>query len=452
MQSEKDSYKNSGNSKIDHALISHGAKKYLSNAFLSSIEQVLRLVVSFFISILIIRQLGPSDFGLYAYVTSYVAIFSILARLGLNNLIVKELVEQNKRVSEIMNTVYTLRVLGALPIIFLMVAVSYFIEDDINTVILVCITSIGLIFQSAEIVDCFFQSKVIAKPVVVLKIAQLVISSLTKLYLLTIDAGVDAFLYLVLFDVIILSIFYFVSYRKQTNQNLSFNFNWKYFRQLLKLSWPIAISNLAMIAYFKMDMIMLFSMVDNEAVGIYAAASRISEAWYFIPTILTTTLFPAILHARSQSILDYKKKIRGLFSLLIWMGITIAILVTLMADWIINTLYGESFEEASKVLMIHIWVGIFIALGMAASRWFIAENLQHLFALRTWSGLVVNIFLNMVLIPKFSIIGAAIATLISVIFANVISYTFNKKLWPIFNLTMVSFNPWHLVKSLKELR
>jgi O-antigen/teichoic acid export membrane protein len=102
--------------------------------------------------------------------------------------------------------------------------------------------------------------------------------------------------------------------------------------------------------------------------------------------------------------------------------VAIAIPMTFMSDWIVTFLYGEAYSKAGDVLMIHIWAGVFVGLGVASSKWFVNENLQLYSFYRTLSGAILNIGLNYILIPIYGVIGAAIATLLSQFVA---SYLFN---------------------------
>lgn len=414
--------------------------RYINNLSWSLSEQLLRIFTGFFVGVWLIRYLGPEDFGVYAYITSFVMIFSTLAKLGLNNIILKEVVNKTATIEELINNALTLKLIGSSAIFLTLILTSQLFEHSSEVNLYLAIIGIGIIFQSLDVVEYYHQAIVNIKPVTIAKTMQLIASSLLKIIFILQGAELETFVWLALLDIILISIFYIFIFTKNDGLKLKLGLDSKLIKHYWHLGWPIAISNLAMIAYVKMDQIMIFNLMNEQAVGIYAAATKISEAWYFVPTIITATLFPAILKLKQQNQLNYEKSISLLFSLVIILGLSVAIPVSLAADWIINLLYGEVYTESAKVLIVHIWVGVFIGLGIAASKWFVAEELQKLFLVRTMTGLVVNFILNLILIPKYGVLGAAIATLISVIFANVLSYLFNKKLWPLFLLTLGGFN------------
>ena len=155
---------------------------------------------------------------------------------------------------------------------------------------------------------------------------------------------------------------------------------------------------------------MLGQMLGDEAVGIYSAATRISEVWYFIPMIIVASVFPAILEAKKQSETLYYQRLQRLYDLMVWLSVAVALPMTFLAGPIVVLLYGPAYAEAGTVLAIHIWTSVFVFLGVASSQWFIAENRQILGFQRTLLGAAINIFLNYILIPQFGPVGAAVAT------------------------------------------
>jgi PST family polysaccharide transporter len=158
---------------------------------------------------------------------------------------------------------------------------------------------------------------------------------------------------------------------------------------------------------------MLGQMLGDEAVGIYSAATRISEVWYFIPIIIVASVFPAILEAKKQSETLYHQRLQRLYDLMVWLSVAVALPMTFLAGPIVVLLYGPAYAEAGTVLAIHIWASVFVFLGVASGQWFIAENRQILSFQRTLMGAVANVLLNLIFIPKFGPVGAAVATVMA---------------------------------------
>jgi O-antigen/teichoic acid export membrane protein len=172
----------------------------------------------------------------------------------------------------------------------------------------------------------------------------------------------------------------------------------------------------------KVDQIMIKQMLGSIQVGEYAAAARLSEAWYFIPVVICSSLFPAIINAKKISDKLYYERLQKLYDIMVWGSIVIIIPVTLSSEWLIAITYGSEYSRSAGVLVIHIWASIFVFLGVASSSWFIVENLQKYSFYRSLMGACLNIVLNFLLIPRYGVYGAAISTLaaqfIAVYFCN----------------------------------
>ena len=165
--------------------------------------------------------------------------------------------------------------------------------------------------------------------------------------------------------------------------------------------------------YMRIDQIMIKEMLGERDVGLFSAAVRLSEVWYFIPVIISTSLFPSIVNAKKISDKLYDTRLRRLYTFMIWLAIMIALPMTFLSNWLVTLLYGEAYREAGQILMIHIWAGVFVFMGVASSKWFISEGLQRHLTINTVAGAIMNILLNIFLIPKYGIYGAARATVMS---------------------------------------
>lgn len=192
-------------------------------------------------------------------------------------------------------------------------------------------------------------------------------------------------------------------------------------KSLVKESWPLILSGVTIMIYMRIDQIMLGEMVGNQAVGIYSAATRISEIWYFIPMAVVSSVSPAIFAAKQNSETLYVKRIKQLLRLMVLISLVIALPMSFLSGTIITILFGNGYAEAGQVLAIHIWASLFVFMGVATSPWFIAEGLTHLSLRRTLMGAITNVVLNLFLIPAYAGIGAAIATVISQAFASFFS-------------------------------
>ena len=403
--------------------------KYFKNTSWLFGEKILRMFVGLFVGVWVARYLGPEQFGLFSYAQSFVGLFTAFATLGLDGIVVRELVKDASRKDELIGTAFWLKLMGAVGVLAVLAIAVNFTSNDHATNILVFIIASATIFQSFNVIDMYFQSQVMGKYIVYANVFSLLLSSLVKIVLILYNAPLIAFVWTIVFDNFILACGFVYFYLKN-----HFNLNTLHVRfsrstavSLLRDSWPLVLSSMVIAIYMKIDQVMIKEMMNSEAVGQYAAAVRISEAWYFIPMVIASSLFPAIINAKKQSEELYYARLQKLYDLLVWIAIAIALPMTFLSDWVIHLLYGDQYNQAGSVLMIHIWTSVFVFLGVASGKWFMAENLQMLSFWRTFNGMVINVILNFILIPKYGVQGAAIATLISQVIAAYIFDFFNKK-------------------------
>jgi len=391
------------------------------------------MTVGLVVSIWMTRYLGPAQFGLYSYVISFVGIFSVIANFGLDEIIVKNLVRDKEKEGEILGTAFGLKLIGGFIAISIIAITASIATSDAATNSLIMIVASAIIFQSFNVIDYFFQGKVLSKYVALSNGVVLFISSLVKIVLILNEAPLAAFAWVVVLDGLVLAVgllIYFTMNASLPLQGLRFKKSLAY--RLLSESWPLMLSGLVISVYMKIDQIMLKEMLSDDAVGQYAVAVRLSEAWYFIPLIICSSVFPAIINAKALNQDLYNERLQKLFDTLVAIAIFIAIPMTFASNWLIEILYGDQYSQAGNVLMIHIWAGVFVFLGIASSKWLIVENLQIYFTINTAIGVVINVVLNYILIRKFGVEGSAWATLISQFIAAYLSLSFWGKTRPNF--------------------
>ncbi len=388
-------------------------KKYLANTSWLFFERILRIIISFVVVIYVVRYLGPKDFGLYSYVLSFTWLFVAISTLGLETISVREIVKQPEKKDEIIGTVFTLRLLGGIAAITLIALVLLFSREEFYISMLILIASAAFIFQSFSAIEYYFRAIVKAKYNAYALSTSVIFSSALKIILILIEAPLVYFIAAFTFEYIVLAIGLVAVYKINKNKIFSWNYSKLISRSLLKDSWPLALSGVVVMIYMKIDQVMIKHMIGEEAVGFYAAAVRLCEAWYFIPVTLCNSIFPAIYNAKNVSEDFYNNRMQKLYDLLTWLAIGIAVPVTFLSDEIINILFGVDFAPAASVLTIYIWAGVAVFLGVASSQYLINENLTKLAFLRTLIGMIINVILNFILIPVYGIIGAAVATLVS---------------------------------------
>ena len=390
-----------------------GFRRYFANTSWLLGERALRLTVSLFIGIYVVRYLGPERFGLLSYTLSFVWLFSSLASFGLDDILVRELVKCPEQRNNLLGTVFWLKVCGTLVMGTAIALVLKFKVEDQQTYWMIALISFGFLFQATNVVDFYFQSQVQSKFAVRAQAIQLILTSLFKIYLVWNQAELIWFAFALMLDQAVVAVLFLLVYHWKIEWFPFFSFTWTQAKKLMRDAWPLIFAGMVVSVYMKIDQVMLKEMLDVKAVGVYAAAVKLCEAWYLLPTAVMASLFPAVIKARKNSETLYEERVQKLYDLMIWGSVAVALPTTLLADWVILTLYGSDFQEAADVLRIYIWAGVFVSLGVASSKWLVAENLQSYLFYITSLGTVLNISCNFWLIPIYGIKGAALATIIS---------------------------------------
>lgn len=412
--------------KVEH---NQDLRKIIGNINWLIFENILRNLIGLFVVVWVARYLGPEQFGLMNYALAFVALFSALATLGLDNITIRNIVSDPEKKGEYLGSTLLLKFFGSL-IMLIISAIGMFLIEPGNTLVqlFVIIIALGYIFKSFDTIDLWFQSQVQSKYSVFSRSITFVVISILKVVFIITQAPLIAFVLMYTLDSLLAAVLLVYLYHKKATFSF-FKWEIKYdvMKSLLNDSRPLILSGIAIMVYMKIDQVMIGNMIGDTQLGIYSAAVKLSEAWYFIPMIISGSVFPAILSARKKSRELYLERMQMLYDSFTWFTISVALITTFMAPFIIRIIYGVEYIDAATVLSIHIWAGIFVFLGVASSKYLIAENLTKISFYRTFIGAIINIILNIILIPTYGILGAAIATLISYgVSAYLLNFLFKK--------------------------
>jgi O-antigen/teichoic acid export membrane protein len=422
-------------------IFSHeGFQRYLGNSAWLFSERLLRIFVNIFVAIWVARFLGPQQWGSFNYIISFVAIFGSLAKLGLDEVIVRDLVKRPSAQLTYLGTVFWMKLIGASLSICLAVGVAHFAGDKNILTFYIAVVSCGLVFQSFEVIEFYFQSRVMGSYISICKSFQLFVSSLIKLALVMSDASLTWFVWALLFDQIVLCIAQLIAYRCVGGDSFFLGWDRSAAKQYLVRNSPLLLSGVVIMVYMRIDQIIIKELLGSERLGIYAAASRLSEVLYFFPMVISASLFPALVRAREKDRRLYDFRLRSLYSLMIWVGIIFGCVASKLSGWCVELLYGEAYADAGPVLAIQAWAAVFVFLGVASNYWLIAENLQKYALYRLTLGAVLNIVLNIFLIPRIGIIGAAMSAVLTQAFVAMFSDLLFRQTRPAFWTKLQSFN------------
>ena len=388
--------------------------KYFKNTSWLFAEKILRMVVGLLVGVWVARYLGPDKFGLLSFAHSFVGLFTIFATLGLDEVVVRELVKDESRRDSLVGTTFWLKLFGAFLVLLVLAFAINFTSNDVDTHILVFIIASATIFQSFNIVDFYFQSKILSKFVAYANFISLFISTIVKIALILSHASLLAFAWVVLFDSFVLAcgfIYFFLKHSTFRIRYLIFHKSTAI--DLLKDSWPLIFSGGVLMIQARIDQVMIKEMLGSLEVGYYSVAMRLIEAAAFIPMLLKSSLYPSILSAKKRSKDLYQDRLLNFYRLNFLFFLVLAIPIFIFAEPIIVLLFGIEYQPAG-VLLALLSIRLFFAnMGVARGTYIVTENLMKFSMFTMILGTIVNIYLNYVLIPNYGARGAIVATIVS---------------------------------------
>ncbi len=397
------------------SLLNHeGFMRYFANTSWLFGEKILRMVVGLFVGIWVARYLGPEQFGLFSYAQSFVGLFTAIATLGLDGIVIRELVKDESRRDELIGTAFWLKLIGAFGVLLVLAVAVNFTSNDSYTNTLVFIIASATVFQAFNVVDMYFQAKVMGKYITYANLLSLLASSLVKIALIMSEASLEAFALTIVFDSVVLAMGYIYFYFKNSKFNIqNLKFNKSTAVALLKDSWPLILSGIVLMVQARIDQVMLQEMIGSVEVGYYSVAMRLIEAFAFVPMILNSSIFPALVNAKKTSNELYKERFLNYYRLSFLLFLITAIPIFLFSEQIVVILFGIEYQPAGILLSLMAIRLFFTNTGVARGSFMNIENLFKFSLITMTFGAIVNIALNYYLIPTYQGKGAIVATIIS---------------------------------------
>lgn len=382
-------------------------------------DQILRMGVGLVIWIWLARYLGPRQFGLFSFALAFAALFSPLASLGLDDIVVRNFVRDPACRNETMGTAFRLKLVGG-GASFMAATIAIFVlrPGDRLSHGLVAIIAAGGVFQAFQVIEFWFNSQVQSKYAVVAKNAAFLACALVKIALILAGATLVAFAWVGTFEVIVGSVALVVAYRSRGNRLSEWQSSSKMAKVLLKDSWPLIFSCIVIMIYLRIDQVMLREMVGSEEVGIYSVAVRMAEVWFFIPSAIYWSVLPSLVEAKAVSDALFFERLQKYYNLMALMAYAVAVPTMLFANWLVPMLFGAVYAKAGVMLAVLIWANVFTYLEIARSAFFNVMNWNRIYFVTLGLGAVMNVVLNLILIPRYGGLGAAIASCISYWFAT----------------------------------
>lgn len=382
------------------------------------VERGGRLVLGALVGLFVARHLGPERLGSLSYCIALVTLLGFLPELGLAEILRRDLLRTPAKTPELLASGLVLRLAAGI-VSYAGVSLAAYVGGGFTGDERRLFRILGVIlFQPALFLpELWLQAQLQAKRTTLVQLGALGVSSGMRLWLIHLDAPLAAFAWVIVGELVLCALGYFLAARASGLRFPVAAAHLATMQRLLGEAWPLMFASLAILVYMKIDEVMLRHLSGPVAVGIYAAAVKLSELWYFVPAALGTSVLPGMLRSREQGAMAYSARQQQYYDVSAAAAYVLSVPIALAAPWIVRLAYGGAFAEAGPILAVHIWASIFVFLGVARGQWLVNEGLQKFYLAATLAGAVLNVLLNLVLIPRWGGLGAAWATVASYAFA-----------------------------------
>lgn len=402
-------------------LAGSGKRELLANTAWLLGDKSLRLAVGVLVGAWVARYLGPAEYGELAYVITYMMLFSTVALLGLDGIVIRELAAARQPPGDILGSALRLRLLAGFVCWLASLLIIWLIRPgDLHTLLLVAIICSSVMFQAGDTVDLWFQSQTRSRITVIAKGASFLIVNALRVLLILQEQPLTWFVLTYLIEAMLNALLLTISYHRTSKPASSWRWHVATARQMLHDAWPFLISAIGILLYMRVDQIMLRELRGEHDLGIYSAATQISTALYFIPTAICMSLGPVISRKLSSDRSGYYRNLGQLFTLMWWLVLPICLFISFASGHIIRLLYGEPYAASADVLALHVFCNLPFALGMVQARWAFDHGRGILSIQKTLTGLALNVLLNFWLIPAYGALGAAMASLAAALVSSVL--------------------------------
>ncbi len=396
-----------------------------------AISEGISILILFFVSILIARKLGQTVYGQFAFVLAFAQIWQVIADFGLTMIAIRDISINKNDVKKILSNFFSLKIVigfityGLIVISTLLLNKPKFIKE-----LIIIAGAYLIIYTLAELLRSIFKAYEKFKYEAFIKISQhlfllalIIYAVLQKSLTAVVWSYFIAATYALVISIIII---------KKKFTSFGWQWNNKIIKNILKQAWPLALANMFVIIYFRIDTVMLSIIKGDQPTAWYNAAYLLIFSLTFVAYVLIMSVYPKLSQLAKESLTACRKLYRQTLYLMTLAGLLILGITTAIAKWLIIYIYGIEFSPAVNIFYIlslavffsflaHVWLYTLNALGK-----------QLTYTLATGLGMIINIVLNFYWIPKFSYLGAAWATVLTEIISGLIifglvEYYLNKK-------------------------
>ena len=399
-------------------------QKITKNIGVVFISQIITYLLGFFVVIYTARYLGANGFGIISLALSISAIFGVFVDMGLSTLMIREVARDKSLSNKYISNNAVMKVfLSFLTFGFLALSVNIIGYNPLVNSIIYLITLSVIITSFSGILTSIFQSNEKMEYSSLANILSSVIMLSGTLIGIYYGFNITYFASIYVVTSILVFIYNLIVYLSKFSL-IKLEIDLTFWKSTIKEAWPFGIIFLSGMLYTYVDSIMLSILKGTEAVGWYSAAYRLMYIALILPTAINTAIFPVMSRLYSNSSRESLTLLyERYFKYMIMIGIPIGFATTLLSKNLILFIYGSGYVESIIALQILVWAIVFTFVGASYIQLLQSTNRQLIVTKISIVCLVINIILNLILIPNYSYVGASIATFFTeVVFVSYIIF------------------------------
>lgn len=384
--------------------------RVVKNASWLVFGKIAQMAINLIVGLMTVRYLGPSNYGLISYTAAYIGFFSSFCTLGINSILVKELLDENADPAQTLGSALFLQTVSSTLSAVAILCIVYVADHGDPTVMIVAaLSGIGMIFQVFGIFNYWFQSRLQSKISAVTSLIAYFITAVYRVFLLATGKSVTWFALASAVDYFCIAVMLYGAYCRCGGKRL--RVSWKRAKELLGKSCHFIIAGMMVAVYAQTDKIMLKQIIGDAETGFYATAVSLCGVWCFLLSAIIDSLYPEIAKAHKSDRDLYIRRNKQLYAIVFYISVFVSAIITILAKPIVYIMYGEAYMPTVEPLRIITWYTAFSYLGVARNAWIVCEDRQRYLKWVYIVSAISNVLLNVLLIPRYGAVGAAVASL-----------------------------------------
>lgn len=349
------------------------------------------------------RHLGTELYGILGLGSAVVAIGTALAQLGFETIVVRETVKNPAMSSALLGAAFLARALvGGAFVAGLYVVQTLFAWTAPESFTVILVLSLAVFAPAITVPSLWFQSRTQSRVVAVSGLLTLVVASAIRYWLTTRPPNALAFAWVSVGEIGVHASIVFLLMKKAGGV-IMFQSALLRVGQLVRMSLPVWLSSIVTALYMKLDVLLLAEMMGTEAVGLYNAATRLSDAAYAVPGLLAISMTATLSSGVTE------KSVRDFFGLSAALGYLLFFSGLLVAPLLLRLLFGSEFHGIGLISQVHLLSVLFLSMNVARGRVLVAEKLEFYALYCSMVGIVAAAVFGYVLISLWGVMGAALA-------------------------------------------